>query len=522
VVKALRGGPGASAPLARSVLSLMGAKTVAFTLAFALPVLLVRFLSQTEFGLYKQVFLLVGSALTILPLGFVMSGFYFLPRHRDEQPRVVFNILLFYLVIGGLTGLVLLWRPTILETIFHDRTLATLAAPIALLVFLMVAFSFLELVALAHGDVRAATLMIMALTLSRSVLLVGAALVFVSFEAVVYAAILQGVVQAVLLLWYLARRFPGFWRGPDWPLMGAQLRYALPLGTAAILSVVQGDLHSYFVAHYFDAATFALYAIGCFQLPLVSILSESVGSVMIPAISRLQLEGKPRDIVRLSARVMRALAALYFPLYVILLVAGREFITVLFTARYLDGWPIFAVNLTLVPLGILASVSDPVLRAYPAYIPWLLRVRVVLLVVLVIGAWLATANLLLLGAIVVMVAVTAADRVVLAVVLGRALHVSWRDLPLLGDVGKLAAASAIAGLVAAGARSLMAGVAPVIVLAATGAVVAIIYLLLVLALGVATPAERLAVRRRVDHVLRRVGGRPSRVKLRGIHSEGAP
>src|SRR5436305_8615216 len=34
-------------------------RSVAFALGFALPLILVRSLSQTEFGLYKQVFLLV-------------------------------------------------------------------------------------------------------------------------------------------------------------------------------------------------------------------------------------------------------------------------------------------------------------------------------------------------------------------------------------------------------------------------------------------------------------------------------
>ena len=140
--------------LTRSALWLMAAKTVAFALAFALPLVLVRHLSQTGFGLYKQLFLLVGSAMTILPLGFVMSGFYFLPRHPTRRPRVAFNILLFYVAVGGLAALVLLWRPTILGTLFHDPTLAALSGPIAILVFLMVAFSFLELIALADADVR--------------------------------------------------------------------------------------------------------------------------------------------------------------------------------------------------------------------------------------------------------------------------------------------------------------------------------------------------------------------------------
>ena len=42
---------------------LLVAKILAFALSIALPLLLVRRLSQQEFGLYKQAFLVVGTAL---------------------------------------------------------------------------------------------------------------------------------------------------------------------------------------------------------------------------------------------------------------------------------------------------------------------------------------------------------------------------------------------------------------------------------------------------------------------------
>jgi O-antigen/teichoic acid export membrane protein len=506
--------------LARRALSLMAAKTVAFALTFALPLLLVRTLSQTEFGLYKQVFLLVGSGIAILPLGFVMSAFYFLPRNRDRQPGIVCNILLFYIVVGALAALVLVAQPRILEMMFHDPALAGLARPIAAVVFLMIVFSFTELLALASGEVRAATALIVVSNLTKTLLLAGAALVVRSFEAILAAAIVQGLLQAALLLWYLNSRFPGFWRGPARSLIRAQLAYALPLGTTAVLLVAQNDLHSYFVAHYFDAATYAIYAVGCFQLPMLSILSESVGSVMIPAVSRLELEQRSGEIVRLSARLMRALAAIHFPLYAVLLISGRDLIAVLFTTRYADAWPIFAVNLTLVPLGILASVSDPVLRAYPRYIPALLRVRAGPLGVLALGAWLATSHGWLLGAIVVMVVITAADRVALAVILGRALQVSRRDLRLLADVGKLAAAAALAGVVTAGVHALLAGAPAFAALAVTTVVFSLAYLAMVAALRIPTPEEWRTAREATGRILRR-GARPGRIGLHRVRDEAA-
>ena len=59
---------------------LMFAKTVGFILSTALPMILVRRLDQTEFGLYKQAFLVVATSSNLLSPGFGMSAYYFIPR----------------------------------------------------------------------------------------------------------------------------------------------------------------------------------------------------------------------------------------------------------------------------------------------------------------------------------------------------------------------------------------------------------------------------------------------------------
>ena len=64
------------------------AKLLAFSFNIALPLLLVRRLSLSEFGLYKQSFLVVGTVSTILPLGFAMTAYYFLPREKENRGTI--------------------------------------------------------------------------------------------------------------------------------------------------------------------------------------------------------------------------------------------------------------------------------------------------------------------------------------------------------------------------------------------------------------------------------------------------
>lgn len=472
----------------------MCAKTLAFVFAFLLPILLVRQMSQSEFGLYKQAFLVVNTAVTILPLGFAMSAFYFLPRAAGRKGHVIFNVLLFYLFIAVVVYGVLGFYPNALAAIFNARDLVAYGPEIGAVAALWIVSSFLEFVAVANGEARLAAFFIVTFQFSRSLSLLAAAILFTSLRALIYAALVQGVFQAAVSISYLSRRFPGFWLCFDWRTLRSQLAYALPLGVAGLLYYIQMDAHHYIVANRFGAAAYAIYAIGCFQLPFLSILAESAGAIMIERVSYLQSQNNKREILFLTARMLRKLGAIYFPVFALFLVLGREFITVIFTELYLDSWPIFAINLVLIPLGMIASAYDPVLRAYPEYLSFLIRVRTALLGLLLIVLWLATEHFRLVGAISAVVAVNIIERAIIAFRVGRIMGISSRDLVLFKDLGKLGGAAAVAALAAAAFRGLMPQAHPLALLAACGAAFAIVYFGLVFLWGVLEPGERSVIR----------------------------
>jgi O-antigen/teichoic acid export membrane protein len=482
----------------------MFAKGLAYVLGFALPLLLVRRMGRHEFGLYKQVFQAVSTSLMVLPLGFSMSAYYFLPREPEERRgAVVFNIVVFNAAVGALVFLALLLRPTLLASLFGSPELTSYAPLVGVVVMLWMTAAFLETAAIACHEAKLATLFIIAAQLTKTALLVSAAAGFGSVRSLVYAALAQGALQTLVLVTYLRSRFPGFWRSPDLALMRAQLSYALPIGFAGLVFGVLIDMHNYVVSYRFGPDAFAVYAIGCFSLPLVTIVGESFGSLLIPHISRLQKQGATREIVLVTAQTMRKLAAVYFPLYAFLLVAGREFLVVLFTERYLASWPVFVINLTALPTFVL--ITDPIMRAYAEHRFFLLKVRSVTVVLLFPALWFGTQRFGLVGAISIMVAFSVADRFVETAKAWSIVGVRWRDAALLKDLWKVAAASAAAGVASALAREAFAsgGARPFVVLAASGVTFGAVYLAAVALLGVVTPGERDEVRRRLEALQRR-------------------
>jgi len=479
---------------------LLVAKILAFSLSIALPLLLVRRLSQQEFGLYKQAFLVVGTALALLPLGFQMSAFYFLPREKDRQGHIVFNILLFHLLMGGFGALVLVLFPQLLTSIFHSSELVNFAPIIAAVIFFWVVSSFLEAVSVAHQEARLSTVFIVCAQLTKTGLLVLAAIAFGSVKALIYAALVQGILQTIILLLYLRSRFPQFWDRFDTAVLRMQLSYALPFGVAGLLFTLQTDLPNYFVSNRFDPATFAIYAIGCFNIPLVGMLSESVGAVMIPQVSLLQKQGANHEIVALAARVARKLALVYLPLYAFLIVMGRDFLTVLFTHQYAASWPIFAINLTMLPLSIF--VSDPIMRAHADHRQFLPKLYAALVVLLFALLWLGTSRFGLIWAISVVVVVNVIGRTATWFKIGRVLKIRLHDVVLLKDVGKLAIAAATAAMITVLVRSVLHGFSPLGRLSICAIVFAVLFLAGVLVLGLPTIEERNAIRRQMSRLWR--------------------
>ena len=130
------------------------AKVTGFGLNTLFPLLIVRYLTQENVGVYRQAFLVASNAVLVLPLGFSMSAYYFLNREPEKHSATVFNILIFNFVMGGLAFLTLFFFPQILGSAFQNQEMTRLAPLIGIVIWLWIFSSFLETVALAMQEAR--------------------------------------------------------------------------------------------------------------------------------------------------------------------------------------------------------------------------------------------------------------------------------------------------------------------------------------------------------------------------------
>ena len=432
---------------------LTASKFIAVLLNIGLPILLVRLLTRTEYGVYKEAFLFVGTAANVATFGVGMSAFYFMPRHPERGGQIALNILVYNFVAGWIPLIVLAFYPQLLKSLFRTSALAPLAMLLGILVLLTLTSSLVQQVPTALQDVRYSTIFIVGTQFTRALLVAGAAILFRSIESLIVATILSQLLAAALLFWYLHDRFPRFWTHFDWQFFKEQLAYALPYGAFGLLWVIQKDLDNYFVSASLGPGDYAIYAVGWLDVPLISLVLESVVSVMIVRVSTLQQENRKADIRYITAAATNRLSAMQFPLFMLLLVAGHDLIVLFYTKAYEKSANIFLISILLLPLSVF--LLDPIVRAYKGLRNFLLVVRITIFVGLFCVLFPVIRHFGMMGAAIAAVAAQALERIVIAWRAAKAVDATIKDVGLYRDLFKVTGVTIAAGLIAYMVRNLI-------------------------------------------------------------------
>jgi len=432
---------------------LTASKLIAAALSVCLPVLLVRLMPQTEYGVLKEALLFVSTAASVAMFGVGMSAFYFMPRYPERGGQVALNILVYNFIAGWIPFLIIVFYPQMLRSLFRTDALAPMAALLGVLVLLSLSAGLVQQIPTALQDVRYSTIFIIGTQMARAIMLAAAALLFRTVESIIWAALLNQLLGIALLYWYLDGKFPRFWAHFDWQFFKEQLAYALPYGAFGMLWVIQKDLDNYFVSASLGPRDYAIYSVGWIEVPLLTLAVESVASVMIVRVSALEKEDRKADIRYVTAAATNRLAAIQFPLFAMLFVAGHDLIVLLYTKAYEQSVNIFLVSIVLLLLGVF--LLDPIIRAYKNLRNFLLWVRIGIFIALFCALGPVIHHFGMMGAAVTAVVAQVFERVIIAWGAARAVEAKVADVRLYADLLKVTVITVLAGSVAYLARNLI-------------------------------------------------------------------
>jgi len=459
--------------LSRSAFVLVAGRTAGFVASFAIPVVLARVFAPAEFGTYKQLFLIYTTLFGLMQIGMAESLYYFMPRQSEDAGRQIANaIVTLALAGGGCVAVLWIARRAVAGWMSNPQLEATLT-PLAVFLALMLVSAVLEIVMVARKRHVQAALTYAASDVARTAVFVVPALLWGSLHAVLVGAIAFAAARVVMTVIAAWREFRGEFR-VDRGVWTTQLAYALPFALAVGIEVIQVNYHQYVVAARFDAATFAVYAVGCLQIPLVDLIMTSTTNVMMVKMAEDMRDGRTEDALALWHDTICRLAFLMFPLAALLLVAAHDIIVTLFTARYAASVPIFMLwSLTILPA---AFAVDAVLRVY-AQTRFLLVMNLVRLGLVAgfIGVFMSAFGIG--GAVLVTLAATVLVKVMGVLRIGRLMHARLLDMLPWQRLTGIALAAALAAAPAYFVRH-AAALPPLFGAALASAIYGAVYLLL--------------------------------------------
>jgi O-antigen/teichoic acid export membrane protein len=477
----------------RPALMLMSGKVLAFAATFFVPIVLARVFSPAQFGTYKQFFLVLYMLYGIGQVGMAESLFYFLPASQEGAGRYVTNSIL----VLASTGVVVLAGFTLLsKRVAHSMNNPELGRylPICgLYLLLMLTACVLEIVWISRKKYKSATVCYASSDLLRAALLIGPALWFRSLQAVFVGGLLFCIARAVAALAVVRKEFPGEVR-PDAGLLRKQLVYAVPFALAVIVDVVQANYHQLAVSSYFDAATYAIYAVGCLQIPLVDFMSTPASNVMMVRMGEEIRDGRAQSVMPIWHDCTRKLALVFFPLVALLTVTASALITFLFTARYAASASIFMVwslSILLAPLQ-----TDSVMRVF-AQTRFLLCINLIRLVVLVSVMYWFLHHFGLMGAVAVTVLGNCFAKGMALVRISALTKTSLSELLPWDSLGRVLLIAMISAAPAALLSTYVAG-PPIVTLLASGSVFLLTYTSLIFIFGALTNSEKHAIWTRLE------------------------
>lgn len=335
----------------RSVVSLGAVNAIDMAIQILLPMVLVRVLSESDFGQFRTLWLLSGTFVGVLAMAVPASLFYFLPRHSLRSGSIYLKQAACYMVFAGLLAGLLTLAWTAWQGVAREFQIR-----LALFVGLWVFASLLDVLFSAQKNVPRQALINLTFALLRPALIVGAALMFRSWTLVLTAHLILVALKALACLVSVTQSLSsspdvGAVPQPTRPAVSAtlieQIRYCAPFGASTGLYLMRGRLDQWLVASSFSVSQFGLYSIAAVFVPIQGLIRSTVNQVVLPEMNRMESEQNHAQMLQLNQRGNIAVAFLMFPILAFLALWAEQILTVLFTADYRSAAPIVQIYCAL-------------------------------------------------------------------------------------------------------------------------------------------------------------------------------
>ncbi|HKP59154.1 MAG TPA: oligosaccharide flippase family protein [Polyangiales bacterium] len=341
-----------------------------------LPLVIVRLLGKSEVGVLTSVLLIYTTIALVLSTGFPPALMFHLPGRPAPERRAIATQMALGLFCFGVIAALLLtasgllgsFAPGLVRWLARDNSAALLNGGLSHM-FLLAAFPLGDLPArmlpnllvIENRTDTAARYAIASSVGSAAFVLLPASL-GASIQTVLLAYSALGILQGLALLWFMRELYRGIERAPAPIPFRETVRFAVPLGLTDIVAVLNSRFDRYLISVSFPLAAFAEYQVGAFQIPILTTVAYTVGTVYTPLLTELFREGKAAEAIATWRESVNKVTLIVVPIAAVFVVAAEEFVELLFTPAYLAAAPVFRCY-ALLTMGRVASFGTVLVAA---------------------------------------------------------------------------------------------------------------------------------------------------------------
>jgi O-antigen/teichoic acid export membrane protein len=340
-------------------------RLAAFGLSLIIPLVLTRVLSLEDYGIYKELSLLIVTLQPILLFGIPSSLRYFIPRSSvEEKRRYMTQALIFTVLVGFCLFIVFtLAGGLITEALFH-RNLSEFMMVMGAHGFLLITAAYIGVVMIVNDDVNLASITAIVFSILDVVIMCGGVILFPSVMGLLLAILFATLIKFIIAVIYILRNFEPGISYISKSSIRKQLGFSAPLGLSDVVNILNINVDKFYIAFFFAQEAFGVYSIGALITPVILVVYRSVFDIVVPQFSKLYKQLRFSELIKLWHEGVRKLALLFYPAFIFLILFAYELITILFPEAYSGSVPVFTIYLFILPLtvtffnGVLIAAGD--------------------------------------------------------------------------------------------------------------------------------------------------------------------
>jgi O-antigen/teichoic acid export membrane protein len=317
---------------------------------------MVRYLSQYEYGTFRQIMLLAVLLPTCIALALPQSLAYFIPRAAaaKEKKQLALQMFICLTALGAVAAVCVHGLREEVSGSFSNPDLLSFSIIFSLYMLFIVPNKCAQAALLALGRINLATVLDVATDVCNFLFVAVPLVLGYGLHVVLWSLLAFYAVKFLFVLIILLCLDGGFPNLLDRGMLRAQILYSLPLWLSFLVGATRAYVDKFLVVFLYRPEDFAVYSRGAFELPLVGLVPFALSGLVAPRFAASYARGAVSEITALWREMARNVAQLFFPLFVFCFIFAEPIITLLFTAQYSGGADIFRIYLCLLPLRIVS------------------------------------------------------------------------------------------------------------------------------------------------------------------------